>query len=96
MAMALDVKDGKFDTVYIEKLMVQKDEIGDLARVFREMSEEIYAREKQLKDEVRHLTIQIDETRKRMQVAEITETDYFHDLRIKAERLRSRSSGSRP
>jgi hypothetical protein len=44
---------------------------------------------------VQALRIEIDESRKARQVAEITETDYFQDLQRKARRLRAGSAGGR-
>ncbi len=48
------------------------------------------ARERALRQEVRALKIEIDEAKRKKQVAEITETDYFQQLRERARRLRSR------
>jgi transcriptional regulator with GAF, ATPase, and Fis domain len=45
-------------------------------------------REEKLKRQIEALQIQIDESRTAKQVAEITETDYFKNLREKADRLR--------
>lgn len=56
------------------------------------MAREVRAREQRLKQEVRQLRIEIDETRTARQVAEITETDYFQDLQRKADQLRSRTN----
>lgn len=53
---------------------------------------ESYSRLQALRNHISALEIQIDETRKRQQVAEITETDYFRGLREKAKALRKRSS----
>jgi hypothetical protein len=39
---------------------------------------------------VRALKIEIDEAKRQKQVAEITETDYFQQLREKARRLRDK------
>ncbi len=49
---------------------------------------EAYLREQALKDQIQHLQIVIDEAKKMAQVAEITETDYFQQLREKAQELR--------
>ena len=51
---------------------------------------EAYLREQGLRQQVRQLTIEIDEARQAKQVAEITETDYFQQLQAKARRLRDR------
>lgn len=53
-------------------------------KAIREASE----REERLKKQIETLQIQIDDSRTARQVAEITETDYFQNLREKAERLR--------
>lgn len=49
---------------------------------------EAYLREQELKNEIQHLQIVIDEVKRAAQVAEITETDYFQQLREKAQELR--------
>ena len=54
------------------------------------MALEVYAREQRLRQEVQQLRIEIDEAKKVRQVAEITETDYFQDLRQRAQALRAR------
>ena len=57
---------------------------------------EAYIREQRLKQEIQQLRIEIDEVKRQQQVAEITETDFFQDLKNKAEeiRRRGRRSGS--
>lgn len=50
-----------------------------------------YIREASLRQEIAKLKIEIDETRRTRQVAEITETKYFKDLKDKATLLRARS-----
>lgn len=49
---------------------------------------EAYLREQELKNEIQHLQIVIDEVKRAAQVAEITETDYFQQLRERALALR--------
>jgi twitching motility two-component system response regulator PilH len=46
------------------------------------------ARERALRQEVQALKIEIDEAKRQRQVAEITDTDYFQQLRDRARRLR--------
>ncbi len=48
-------------------------------------------REKELRREVRRLRVEIDHSRMKREVAEITETDYFHELQRKARALRRRA-----
>ncbi|MGC9356348.1 MAG: HAMP domain-containing protein [Anaerolineae bacterium] len=65
-----------------------EDEVHVLAEVFAQMISKVRAREEGLKRQVQKLRIQIDEAKKARQVAEITESDYFQQLRTKARKLR--------
>ncbi len=49
-----------------------------------------YIREASLRQEIAKLKIEIDESRRAHQVAEITETSYFRELKDKAQQMRSR------
>jgi DNA-binding response OmpR family regulator len=95
-AAAAAVEAGKFDVATIEGVAQRSDELGQLARVFGRMAREVHAREQRLKQEVRQLRIEIDETRTARQVAEITETDYFQDLQKQVDKLRFRADDVRP
>ncbi len=70
------------------------DALGTLARVFARMADEVRAREERLKAEVRELRIEIDEQRQARKVAEITDSDYFKQLRSRAQDLRRSVGGS--
>lgn len=50
--------------------------------------EEVRQREAQLRGEIAELRIEIDEMRRARQVAKITETEYFENLRARARQLR--------
>lgn len=50
-----------------------------------------YLREQKLTEQVRQLRIEIDRVKMVRQVAEITDTDYFRDLRDKSRQLRERA-----
>jgi GAF domain-containing protein len=50
---------------------------------------EAYIREQKLRQEIQQLRIEIDKTRQTHQVSQITGTDYFKQLRGKADSLRS-------
>jgi GAF domain-containing protein len=54
------------------------------------------ARERALRQEVQALKIEIDEAKREKQVAEITETDYFQQLRERARRIRDKGPVPRP
>jgi len=48
-----------------------------------------YAREQRLRQQIEELRVEIDESRKAREVAEITETDYFQMLQQKARSMRA-------
>jgi HAMP domain-containing protein len=91
---ARSIEDGDFDPDSINDLSARTDELGQLSRVFQKMAREVYAREQRLKQQVQELRIEIDETRRTRQVAEVTETEYFQDLQKKAKELRARAERS--
>ena len=67
-----------------------RDEISTLAEVFEIMVGKVYQREQTLIRRVEELKIEIDEVKRRKQVSEIVETDFFQDLQAKARRMRIR------
>ncbi|HKA21900.1 MAG TPA: response regulator [Blastocatellia bacterium] len=85
---AAAVETGEFAAEMLTDVSTRPDELGQLARVFQRMAQEIAAREEQLKQQIQVLRIEIDEVKKSRQVAEITETDYFQELQEKAKILR--------
>ncbi len=64
------------------------DALGVLARRFESMAREVQAREERLREQVRELQIEINQAHQARQVAEITESDFFRDLRVRAGDLR--------
>ena len=90
---AADIEDDKFDLAHLGAIAHRTDEIGQLARVFNRMAQEIYSREEKLKQQVLGLRIEIDEVKRQKQVKEIVETDFFQDLTAKAKALRDRHNG---
>ena len=92
---AAAIEGGTFEADSLDGLAERPDELGQLARVFQRMGREVAARERRLQQQVRELSIEIDESRKARQVAEITETDYFQDLQRRARELRARGGRTR-
>jgi PleD family two-component response regulator len=86
---ATAVENATFAPESLDTVAARDDALGHLARVFRRMAREVAAREQALQQEVRQLRIEIDATRTATRVAEITESDYFHDLQRKANALRA-------
>jgi HAMP domain-containing protein len=76
------------ETERVAKITRRSDELGALATVFRSMAQQIHVRTQTLKRQVQELTIEIDEIKRKQQVAEIVETDYFQDLQTRARSLR--------
>lgn len=83
-----------FEPESLAEVTGRRDELGHLARVFHRMALEVHAREQRLRREVQQLRIEVDESKKVRQVAEITETEYFQALRQRAQGLRARFEGS--
>ena len=65
-------------------------EISYLRQLFGQMAEEVILREEQLRQQVTALQIMIDEAKRKEQVDEITDTDFFRELQVKAQRMRQR------
>jgi len=68
-----------------------RDEISSLSEVFTIMVDKVYQREQKLRRQVQELRIEIDEVKQAKQVQEIVETDFFQELRTKAQTMRERS-----
>ena len=91
---AAAVEDSNFAPQSLTSVVTRNDELGRLARVFQRMALEVQAREQRLKQQIQELRIEIDEVKKAQQIAEITETDYFYQLKQKAKDLRGRGKKS--
>jgi DNA-binding response OmpR family regulator len=89
-AAAAAIEAGDFAPETLASVAGRPDELGQLARVFQEMTREIQARERRLKEQVQQLRVEVDQARRARQVAEITQTDYFQNLKQQARALRDR------
>jgi uncharacterized protein len=85
---------GVYDPSILDVVCQRTDELGQLARVFQRMANEVKAREQRLKQELQELRIQIDEVKKAQQVAEITESEYFQQLQSKLRTMKQRKNHS--
>jgi adenylate cyclase len=92
-AAAMAVEDASYVPGSLDRVAARRDEIGRLAKIFDHMARQVRAREERLQREIKDLSVQIDEGKRRREVAEITETDYFRDLQRRAEELRGRTGG---
>ena len=91
---AVAVETGAFEPESLDDVAARPDELGQLGRVFQHMARTVYAREERLRQQIHELQFGIDEAKKERQVAEITDTEYFQELRKKANELRKRTEGS--
>ena len=89
-AAAAAIKNNTFQTESLDEVASRSDELGQLAQVFQEMALQVYAREQRLQQQVQQLRIEIDQTRKAREVADITDSEYFQQLLGKADELRNR------
>jgi len=80
---ALDPKTG-------EAISFGTDDVLDTLVLLATAALDGYIREDYLRQEIAKLRIEIDETRRARQVAEITDTNYFKDLQDKARQLRAK------
>ena len=87
-AAAAAVEDGTFQQTMLTTVALREDELGQLARVFQRMITQVKQREEKLKQQVEELKIEIDQTRRAQQVSQITQTDYFRELKQKVKQIR--------
>jgi CheY-like chemotaxis protein len=92
---AAAVEAGRFEPHDLDGVGARSDALGQLARVFQQMAREVRAREERLTRQVHELRIQVDEAKKARAVAEITTTDYFQNLQLRAHELRNRGDPER-
>jgi regulator of replication initiation timing len=66
-----------------------------MANTFSVMIEKVSTREQTLRQQVQELKIEINEVKRKAQVDEIVETDFFRNLKVKTDHLRTRMRNSR-
>ena len=81
---------GELQSTNLQTVTTRSDELGNLALVFQKMATEVYARTDKLKQQLKKLTIEIDEIRRKEQVSEVVETEFFTDLQERAKAIRQR------
>ena len=67
-----------------------RDEVDSLSDVFAMMVEKVREREQNLKQQVAELQIMVDETKRKEQVSEIVDSEFFQTLQEKAREARAR------
>ncbi len=79
--------EGKYDSIQAPG-DVQDTSLSALAADFVRMAAQVQAREEKLKQEVAELRIQIDEKQRREKATEITESEYFRNLKAQLQAMR--------
>jgi len=80
-AAAAALENQMFETTSLSEVAQRDDELGKLARVFQDMASEIQKREDQLRQQVKDLKIEIDQAKRQKDVAMITESGYFQEVK---------------
>jgi HAMP domain-containing protein len=70
-----------------------RDEISTMAASFQVMVDKVYQREQTLIKQVEELKIEIDETKRKSQVSEIVDSEFFVELQAKSRAMRRRRNG---
>jgi HAMP domain-containing protein len=90
------MEEGELDSATLKHVLGRRvrDEVTRLARVFKQMAEQVQMRERALKEQLRELNIRVDQTKAEREVEEITDTEYFRRLAAGASNLRKRNAQS--
>lgn len=84
-------KDQPYDPALLASIEKSPDQLGTLARTFNSMAAQVKQRETVLKEQLKRLEIQIDMSKQKKMVEEITDNDFFRDLQAKKAALKERA-----
>lgn len=87
---------GDYEEVKLSSSEIFPDEVTHLTAVFNDMVAKVYAREQTLVEKVTELKIFIDEGRKREELDQIVDSDFFQDLQIRAQTMRKKYADDYP
>ena len=89
-AAAAAVESDRFESASLDPVAARSDELGQLARVFQRMFEQVKSRERELRQRVEKLEqrIEIDEIEKKQRVDEILQDPSFQKLKLKLGELK--------
>ena len=82
--------DGNYQSIQTSSSL-QDNSLSTLAADFVRMAAQVREREEKLQQEVLQLRIQIDENKRRQEVSQITESDYYVSLKEKLKALREQA-----
>ena len=79
---------GGYDDAGVPEGRYREHTVAALAAEFARMATQVKQREDALRREIAELKIEIDQSKRKKQVDEITGSDYFQDIQAKAKSLR--------
>ncbi len=79
---------GDYEATKIDESEFEDQTLASLAAEFAKMATEVKEREEALREEVKMLRIKIDQNKRKQDVAEIMESDYYKGLKDKLKGLR--------
>jgi CRP-like cAMP-binding protein len=82
------VAEGEYERVVKDDRQYRDRAIATLAAEFARMATQVRQREDALRQEIAQLKIEIDEAKRKREVSEIVESEYFQTLKAQAEGLR--------
>lgn len=80
--------EGEYEQPAMPSAAYRDKTLSALAAEFARMAAQVREREDALREEIAQLQIEIDDTKRKRQVEEITESDYFKDIKSRAKHLR--------
>lgn len=84
--MAADIETGQFEMQQLSEVAERQDELGQLARVFQTMAQQIYEREYKMRQQIEELGLKADQAE--LQQLNLDQVDSYQQLLIKSRRLR--------
>jgi methyl-accepting chemotaxis protein len=88
-AAAAAVDEGTFQAEQLDEVAQRSDQLGQLARMFQLMAAHVQQRETRLKQQLRELTIEVDQSKRQQQVAQITQSRYFQEIQADVAQYQS-------
>jgi len=82
------VAEGNYDRKFTASSGQQDRSISALAAEFAQMAAQVQQREEELRQELFQLKVQIDDEKRKRQVDEIVDSDYFQSLKSQAKKMR--------
>lgn len=89
-AVAKQISNGDYSSEVPESSSRLRDEVATLASVFAMMVDKVREREHKLRQQVAELQIIVDEGKRKQQVDEIVDSEFFRNLQEKAREARQR------